>query len=281
MARKEHHGDHHPRLRRRHGLQRPPYVPPPRKEARRVCGPDKRRQQRGYRYGSVQGCGSRRLYLRHDQYRGSHRQRGHRTFRLQLRRAEPVSVYGKQSGENIIVPADSPYKTLSDLIEASKKNPNTKFGISTGGGVYDASVILEQSCRNEVRSHRRRRRCVTHDCPARQACGRHHSSLRSCKGIHPGGADQDSGTLLREPPALLKDIPTALKVRMPGTRPEYLYVCAENRPGSGQSPQCCDDGYLRQQRYKKEVNRYNLQEPWTLSVEDSIEELKPLSVNCS
>jgi tripartite-type tricarboxylate transporter receptor subunit TctC len=38
---------------------------------------------------------------------------------------EPVSVYGKQSGENIIVPADSPYKTLSDLIEASKKNPNT------------------------------------------------------------------------------------------------------------------------------------------------------------
>ena len=28
---------------------------------------------------------------------------------------EPVAIYGKQSGENIIVPADSPYKTLDDL----------------------------------------------------------------------------------------------------------------------------------------------------------------------
>ncbi len=56
---------------------------------------------------------------------------------------EPVAVYGIQSGENIVVPADAPYDTLGDLIEASKSNPGQiKFGISTGGGVYIQSCVL-------------------------------------------------------------------------------------------------------------------------------------------
>ncbi len=56
---------------------------------------------------------------------------------------EPVAVYGIQSGENIVVPADAPYDTLDDLIEASKSNPGQiKFGISTGGGVYIQSCVL-------------------------------------------------------------------------------------------------------------------------------------------
>lgn len=56
---------------------------------------------------------------------------------------EPVAVYGIQSGENIVVPADAPYESLSDLIEASKANPGQiKFGISTGGGVYIQSCVL-------------------------------------------------------------------------------------------------------------------------------------------
>lgn len=56
---------------------------------------------------------------------------------------EPVAVYGIQSGENIVVPADAPYDTLGELIEASKANPGQiKFGISTGGGVYIQSCVL-------------------------------------------------------------------------------------------------------------------------------------------
>ena len=56
---------------------------------------------------------------------------------------EPVAVYGIQSGENIVVPADAPYDSLGDLIEASKANPGQiKFGISTGGGVYIQSCVL-------------------------------------------------------------------------------------------------------------------------------------------
>ena len=56
---------------------------------------------------------------------------------------EPVAVYGIQSGENIVVPADAPYDSLTDLIEASKATPGQiKFGISTGGGVYIQSCVL-------------------------------------------------------------------------------------------------------------------------------------------
>lgn len=56
---------------------------------------------------------------------------------------EPVAVYGIQSGENIVVPADSPYNTLGELIEASKANPGQiKYGISTGGGVYIQACVL-------------------------------------------------------------------------------------------------------------------------------------------
>lgn len=56
---------------------------------------------------------------------------------------EPVAVYGIQSGENIVVPADAPYDTLEELIDASKANPGQiKFGISTGGGVYIQSCVL-------------------------------------------------------------------------------------------------------------------------------------------
>ena len=56
---------------------------------------------------------------------------------------EPVAVYGIQSGENLVVPADAPYDTLEDLIEATKANPGQiKMGISTGGGVYIEACVL-------------------------------------------------------------------------------------------------------------------------------------------
>ena len=56
---------------------------------------------------------------------------------------EPISVYGIQSGENIIVPADAPYDDLQDLLDASKANPGQiKYGISTGGGVYIQACVL-------------------------------------------------------------------------------------------------------------------------------------------
>lgn len=56
---------------------------------------------------------------------------------------EPVAVYGIQSGENIVVPADSPYNTLTDMLEATKQNPGKiRLGISTGGGVYIMACVI-------------------------------------------------------------------------------------------------------------------------------------------
>ena len=56
---------------------------------------------------------------------------------------EPVAIYGIQSGENIVVPADAPYDTLQDLIDASIANPGQiKYGTSTGGGVYIQTCVL-------------------------------------------------------------------------------------------------------------------------------------------
>ena len=56
---------------------------------------------------------------------------------------EPIAVYGIQSGENIVVPADAPYDDLKGLLDASKANPGQiKYGISTGGGVYIQACVL-------------------------------------------------------------------------------------------------------------------------------------------
>ena len=56
---------------------------------------------------------------------------------------EPIAVYGIQSGENIVVPADAPYDDLQGLLDASKANPGQiKYGISTGGGVYIQACVL-------------------------------------------------------------------------------------------------------------------------------------------
>lgn len=56
---------------------------------------------------------------------------------------EPVAVYGIQSGENIVVPADAPYDDLQGLLDASNANPGQiRYGISTGGGVYIQACVL-------------------------------------------------------------------------------------------------------------------------------------------
>ncbi|MCR5535836.1 MAG: tripartite tricarboxylate transporter substrate binding protein, partial [Succinivibrio sp.] len=43
---------------------------------------------------------------------------------------EPVAVYGKQCGENIVVLASSPYKSMDDLLKAVNRRPNKiKIGV--------------------------------------------------------------------------------------------------------------------------------------------------------
>ncbi len=192
---------------------------------------------------------------------------------------EVVSVYAKQSGENIVVPADSPYKTLADLIEASKKNPNTiKFGVSTGGGVYIASVILEHAAGTKFAV------IDEGDAASRMTAllGKHVDATivpyAVVKEYIQAGQVRTLGTLLKEPPALLKDIPTAHESGCPELILNTLYACLAPRGTSPEIVRALNAAMMdisaNSEEYKKEVNRYNLQEPWTLSVEDSVQELK-------
>lgn len=59
---------------------------------------------------------------------------------------DPVCVFGAGTGEVLVVRADFPAKTVKDLIELSKKNPeHYKFGYSTGGTTNYAAVRFKMA----------------------------------------------------------------------------------------------------------------------------------------
>ena len=191
---------------------------------------------------------------------------------------EPVCVYGKQSGENIIVPADSPYNTLADLIKASQEKPNTiKFGISTGGGVYIASVILGQSGAKFVTMDEG-------DGAARMTAllGKHSDMTivpyATAKQYIEAKKVKSLATLLKEPPTLLKDISPASKAGVSDLIINTLYVCLAPKGTDKAIVEKFNKAIMEivttNEDYKKECLKYNLQDPWALSVADTIEELK-------
>jgi len=60
--------------------------------------------------------------------------------------SDPVAVFAKHSGEMIWVRADSPYKTMGDLVKATQANPNKlTIGVSMGGSVYAAAMMLQEA----------------------------------------------------------------------------------------------------------------------------------------
>ena len=188
---------------------------------------------------------------------------------------EPVCIYGKQSGENIVVPADSPYETLQDLIDASKAAPNTiKFGISTGGGVYIASVILEQSAGAQFAI------MESGDGAARmtELLGGHVDATivpyATAKEYIEAGQIKTLCTLLSEPPDLLDGVPAASESGCPDLVINTLYVCLAPKGTDPAVVQALNDAILdivnNNEEYKSEVNSFNLQEPWALNVEETI-----------
>lgn len=191
---------------------------------------------------------------------------------------ETVSVYAKQAGENVVVPGNSPYKTLKDLIDASIKKPNTiKFGISTGGGVYIASVILEHSIGAKF---------------AVLEAGDAANRMTSILGGHvdativpysigkeyiEAGKIKSLCTLLGEKPALINDIPTARSSGYDDLVLDTMYVClapkGTNADIIGAMNAAILDIVENNEEYKTEVNKFNFQEPWALNAVDSIAEL--------
>ncbi len=190
---------------------------------------------------------------------------------------EPVAIYGRQSGENIIVMADSPYNTLQDLIDASQAAPDTiTFGISTGGGVYIAATILNANglaC-NFMDQGDANSRLVALLGGNSQVTDAPYATV---KEYIEAGQVKSLCTLLGERPTLIPDIPTASET-VPDCVINTLYACLAPK---GTDPAVVEamnaaimDITANDEEYAKECLNYNLQNPWSLSVEDTLTELK-------
>lgn len=192
---------------------------------------------------------------------------------------EPVAIYGKQSGENILVPADAPYDTLEELIEASKANPGQiKFGISTGGGVYIASVILEQAAGaqfNIIDNGDAAERITS-------LLGGHVdvtiAPYSSAKEYIENGDMKSLCTLLEASPDLISDMPTAKDTGCPELVLNTLYACLAPK---GTDPAIVEamnaailDIVQNDEEFKEEVNSFCFQEPYGLTVDETIAELE-------
>ena len=191
---------------------------------------------------------------------------------------EPVCIYGRQAGENVIVPADSPYKTFGDLLQASKDKPNTvRFGISTGGVIYVASVVMTVAGGAQF-------------VPIEQ--GDAASRLTALLGGHvdativpysvareyiEAGKVRSLCTLLAETPSMIKNVPPARET-LPELQLNTLYVVLAPK---GTSPEIIEkfnaailDVVNNDPEYKEAVESYNFQSPWALNVADTNAELK-------
>ncbi len=190
---------------------------------------------------------------------------------------EPVAIYGRQSGENIIVMADSPYNTLQDLIDASQAKPDTiTFGISTGGGVYIAATILNANglqC-NFMDQGDANSRLVALLGGNSEVTDAPYATV---KEYIEAGQVKSLCTLLGERPTLIPDIPTASET-VPDCVINTLYACLAPKGTDPAIVQALNEAIMditaNDAEYGKECLNYNLQAPWSLSVEDTLKELQ-------
>lgn len=189
---------------------------------------------------------------------------------------EPVAIYGRQAGENIIVPADAPYNTLQELLDAASAKPGQiRFGISTGGGVYIAATILNVNglqC-NFIDAGDASARLVSllgGNCDVTVA------PYSTAKEYIEAGQVKSLCTLLAERPTMIADIPAASET-VPECVINTLYACLAPK---GTDPAVVEalnaailDVVYNNEEYKAEVNSYNFQDPWALNVEETFAEL--------
>lgn len=192
---------------------------------------------------------------------------------------EPVAIYGKQSGENILVPADAPYDTLEDLIQASIDAPGSiNFGISTGGGVYIASVILAQSAGaqfNVIDAGDAAERLTS-------LLGGHVdvtiAPYSNAKEYIENGDIKSLCTLLGESPALIPDVPPACETGCEDLVMNTMYACLAPKGTDAALVEAMNaaikDIVDNDEEWKEEVNSFCFQDPYCLTVEETVEEMK-------
>lgn len=191
---------------------------------------------------------------------------------------EPIAVYGRQAGENIVVRADSPYNTIEELVNASKSQPGQiKYGVSMGGGVYVASVIMDKSIGAKFNV------VDTGDASNRltSLLGGHVDATSipysSAKEYIESGQLKSLGTLLSERSKMLPNIPSASETYKDLSVDTYYAILAPK----GTDPALVEklnkaitNIVNNNAEYKQEVEKMNFQAPWVLSVEETKAELQ-------
>ena len=190
---------------------------------------------------------------------------------------EPVAIYGIQSGENIVVPADSPYNTLDDLIKASQENPGQiKFGISTGGGVYIMASIMTNVGGAEFN-------IIDAGDGATRLTAMLGGEIDATSLPYSTAADYiENGqlkslcTVLSEPPTLLPD-----QLSASDTIPELVmdteYVVLAPKDTPAEIVEAMNAAILEAtstDEWKQVVNDYCFQDPYVLNIEDTLVELE-------
>lgn len=190
---------------------------------------------------------------------------------------DPVGVFAKHSGEMIWVQASSPYQSMEELIAASKENPGKiKFGISMGGSVYAAAVMLQRAGAEVslVDAGDGSERIIS-------LLGGHIDACIGGYGIGKeyieSGALRPLCTLMGTRSAALPDVPTAQEAGVEGLEINNLFLILAPK---GTDPAVIEtfNQAIRtvtetHEEYRSAVENYSGQKAYALSVEDTIKEL--------
>ena len=190
---------------------------------------------------------------------------------------EPVAVYGIQSGENIVVPASSPYKNLKELIDASIANPGQiRLGISMGGGVYIMACVLANIGHaqfNIIEAGDAANRLTTLLGDAIDATSLPYSSAAD---YIEKGQLRSLCTVLSKAPTLLPGQPAASEV-IPELKLDTEYAVLAPKGTPAEIVTAMNAAIMKAcgtPEWKKIVNDFSFQDPFFFDVPGSIENLK-------
>jgi tripartite-type tricarboxylate transporter receptor subunit TctC len=189
--------------------------------------------------------------------------------------SDPVGVFAKHSGEMIWVRSDSPYRTMEDLINATKANPGKiKLGVSMGGSVYAAALMLQKAGAlfSLVDASDGSERIIS-------LLGKQVDCCIAGYGI--GKEYIESGdlrplcTLMGSRSAALPDVPTAVEAGVPGLVINNLFLFLAPKGTDPAIIEKFNSAILKitseNKEYAASVTRYSGQEAYALNVADTVD----------
>lgn len=193
---------------------------------------------------------------------------------------EVVCVFGRQRGENLLVPADAPYTDLEELIKASQERPHEiVMGVAMGGSSFIAGLILQTDRGSELAlkdaggdaAHRLRELLD----------GRIDATIApySLAARYIGsGQLRALCTLLPERLAAAPGIPTAREsgVEKLAMTTYYVLLAPKGTPACILETlnRACRGIVTSDPEYLRRIEAYNFQKPYVLDIEESVACLK-------